>query len=571
MFNRAKKIALIIGNGRYVGSRALSNSVNDAAQFGRSLSDLDFNVTLKLDLTYVEMNNVIDGFIQTLEKTSVDVCLFYFSGHGVQVHNENYIVPIDYDSSATDGIIHLVRVQRVIDRISANSSVRIILLDACRTNSPNQMSLGSKSIVLSAESRAIYINNESTATVGLAEIKAETNTFIAFAAAPGGVAYDGDTTLSPFTSALIKYVDSVDLPLSNLTSRVRQEVLKSTNGMQSPWDQSSLIRPFFFNPGSLLLFMGNFMALVALMISVVPYSLVLASPDHSQYALIVAGMLPLMSLGILIGGMQRAYSRVRGKFVYDPVNSASLRNHFVISLQKGVLGGYIGALIGGIWISVPYHWIWTVYADLSGSDAPESLGSTVLKVIIATAASAGVLGFLTIFCTKLRVSMTGIRVSKSDSSLMVLCGSAFGGALSGALLAPVLMLYFSRSSSGPPVTPLMLLPGSIIGASIVVFTIVNFDLERLTVRRAATGAISAIVALLCGMAATMIIFFPLYHFGVVELVIRWLEMTGNSNTRIFIIGGVIYGVPVGLALGLVMGSAIIFTERWSGKPVIFAS
>ena len=51
--------------------------------------------------------------------------------------------------------------------------------------------------------------------------------------------------------------DAVDVPISNLTSRVRQDVLNRTDRRQRSWDHSSLMEPFYFNPGNLLLFTGN--------------------------------------------------------------------------------------------------------------------------------------------------------------------------------------------------------------------------------------------------------------------------------------------------------------------------
>jgi hypothetical protein len=55
-------------------------------------------------------------------------------------------------------------------------------------------------------------------------------------------------------------------------------------------------------------------------------------------------------------------------------------------------------------------------------------------------------------------------------------------------------------------TPILLLPGSIIGASFVVFTIVNFDFERLSIRRIFSGAIGAIMALICGVVLAVLLF-----------------------------------------------------------------
>jgi hypothetical protein len=179
-----------------------------------------------------------------------------------------------------------------------------VLLDACRNDTDARAFVGGKGI---RSEKAFFINDQPLLASGLAEMKASSNTFIAFAAAPGDVAYDGlaGEPLSPFTASLVKYLDLVDLPISNLTSRVRQDVLKHTQGKQRTWDQSSLMAPFYLNPGSALLFTGNLMALVGLMLSMIPYSLVLSWADATWPLVATAAALPLISLAILLFGARQ--------------------------------------------------------------------------------------------------------------------------------------------------------------------------------------------------------------------------------------------------------------------------
>jgi hypothetical protein len=127
--------------------------------------------------------------------------------------------------------------------------------------------------------KAFFVNDKQLPPSGLAEMQTKSDTFITFAAAPGGVAYDGlrQESLSPFTQALVKYLDIVDLPLANLSSRVRQDVLNKTNGQQRTWDQSSLMSPFYFSPGSILFFTGNFLAVIGLVVAVLIFTLVFAT------------------------------------------------------------------------------------------------------------------------------------------------------------------------------------------------------------------------------------------------------------------------------------------------------
>ena len=54
------------------------------------------------------------------------------------------------------------------------------------------------------------------------------------------MALDGTGKNSPYTQALLKHLD-VGEDISLVLRRVRQEVIKSTNGQQVPWDYGSLV------------------------------------------------------------------------------------------------------------------------------------------------------------------------------------------------------------------------------------------------------------------------------------------------------------------------------------------
>jgi uncharacterized caspase-like protein len=114
-------LALVIGNSNYAANLALENPINDAVAIGRALEALRYAVTLKLNLTYFELNAAIDRFIEDLQSSPVKVGLFYFSGHGIQVNEQHYIVHLDYNDAGVPGLVQLVRLQAVIDRISDNS------------------------------------------------------------------------------------------------------------------------------------------------------------------------------------------------------------------------------------------------------------------------------------------------------------------------------------------------------------------------------------------------------------------------------------------------------------------
>lgn len=570
----AIKRALVLGNSAYPESFALSSPVNDARAVASALRDLDFHVIFDVDLGHDRMNEVINAFVKGLNADGPAITLFYYSGHGVQLAEQNFLVPIDFSDAHA---IKLVPVQDVMDRIAEFSSIQIVLLDACRSNFDAHSALLSKAIRVNAD-KAIYVGDAAEPVSGLAEMRAATSTFIAFAAAPGDVAYEGGKALSPFTEAFIKYVDVVDLPLSNLMSRVRQDVIARTGGRQRTWDQSSLTAPFYFSPGSMFLFMGNALALAGLFIALVPYSFILDSAEVSWPWVVVGALLPLLSLAILMFGMNTVYDRLRGRFESDGDAPPTVRGHLSLSLQKGALGGYLSGLVAGLGIAFLYYRDWVVefgrwsIATASGHDVdwidpPEPFGMIALEIIIAAAFVACVLGILCLTFARIDIGRSGFVLAPGRSGWRTIAGAAVGGVLAGSLCAPLVMLHFGKLSR-PILTPNLLLPGAVAGTAFIVFSIVNFDFERLNLRRLLIGGLAAVVAVMGGVIASAAVFGPLYRYHAVDGVINWIKHQHISDAAL-LGGGVIYGMPVGLVLGLVIGTAITLTERWSGKPLFW--
>ncbi|AUX78707.1 caspase family protein [Sinorhizobium fredii] len=555
----SKSQALVIGNGNYSGPLRLNSPGRDADEVAKSFRSLKIDVDLLIDANFEQITATIDAFLERVSRPSTLVSILYYSGHGIQIDGENYIIPVDFDQITDGNLARLISVQKILDRMTCDSAVRIVLLDACRSNATARQFIGGKDLSLHSSKKEFKIGGNTVIGTGLAEIKATSNTFIAFAAAPGDVAYEGELTgeLSPFTSSFVKNLDAVDLPISNLTSRIRSDVLRSTEGRQRTWDQSSLMAPFYFNPGSLLLFAGNFMALVGLFLSLAIYSCLIAESFFPREMIYVVGatMLPLVALCILLFGVQSVYSRLRGNVSNAPRITSERWALSLRSLQKGLLGGYLGSLLAAPTLSALYYYEW---------DFPHiSLGQLMVEITYGTAFAACPLGGTTIFCAGVGRQL---RFSKFAVATRVFLGSCVGGAVAGGLTAPFLTYYFGIMENRPQMTPERLLPGSILGAAFIVLSIVNFDFERLTRRRVWASIASAFLAIALGAAMAVVVFAPLYLMGIVHAVIAYLEARVNDPWGMMK-GGFIYGLPTGLVLGAVIGSAIVLTERLSGKMV----
>ncbi len=230
-----KKIALVIGNGDYVTAPRLANPVNDAVDVASTLSTLGFDVIDGYDLDYGGMQEKVRDFARALE--GADVGLFFYAGHGLQVDGKNYMVPVDAalaDEGAVD--FETVDMNSVISRLSAPDRTSLVFLDACRDN-PLLADLARQA----AAARSVAVAG------GLAPPDAgAANLLVAYSAQPGATASDGAGRNSPFTSAILHHIETPGLDVQQLMRRVRSSVIEQSEGLQVPFDNSSLTSDFFF-------------------------------------------------------------------------------------------------------------------------------------------------------------------------------------------------------------------------------------------------------------------------------------------------------------------------------------
>lgn len=131
-----RRVALVIGNSAYNAMpnslQPLANPVNDAIDITTALQKLGFQVTLKKDATLKQMDDTIYTFGQQLRRD--DVALVYYSGHGMQVKGENYLIPVDAQFEREDQIDRQsVRANKMLEQI-AEAKTKLVFLDACRNN-----------------------------------------------------------------------------------------------------------------------------------------------------------------------------------------------------------------------------------------------------------------------------------------------------------------------------------------------------------------------------------------------------------------------------------------------------
>lgn len=227
-----KRWALVIGNSKYEGNNYLPNPANDAVDVAKALAGLGFEVTVKYDLDFQQMESAIQDFGARIKGGGVS--LFYYAGHAVQVNGQNYLIPLRaHITKEAEARYKAVDIGLVIAQVEgARNLVNIVILDACRDN-------------------PLLRAYRSAATPdGLAPIspQASAEIFISYATAPGKVASDGGGRNSPFTEALLEQLNhSAGVKIEDVFKRVRAAVVKKTGGAQIPWDSSSLTADFYFS------------------------------------------------------------------------------------------------------------------------------------------------------------------------------------------------------------------------------------------------------------------------------------------------------------------------------------
>jgi formylglycine-generating enzyme required for sulfatase activity len=241
----SNRTALVIGNAGYKEGR-LSAPVLDAEALAKVLRKLGFQVIERSNLDLAEMEKAIGEFHQTLSQR-LGVGLFYYSGHGIQYQNQNYLIPLG-TSQSLYGAYELpkktVAVSEVLEAMnSAGNAVNLVFLDACRT--PLEM------VKSWTKGEAI--------PPGMAKQSDVPGSLIAYAAAPGKPALDGKNGQnSPYVKYLLEWIQKPNLSISDALTKVRISVMKATKKgrqeSQQPQYSNALNELFYFNPQKLAAF-----------------------------------------------------------------------------------------------------------------------------------------------------------------------------------------------------------------------------------------------------------------------------------------------------------------------------
>lgn len=251
-----KRVAFVVGIGTYdhlPPHQQLKNPRNDAEGVSKKLTDIGFQVVKAPDLTRSDFNarwqDVLNGL--GVEDTFV----LYFSGHGVQVDGQNYLLPRDIPHIEYGRQAQLTREAISLDQLLADLSTgdrphpkrSVVILDACRDNP--LIPTGYKGVATRG---------------GLAKLSDSDGIFVIYSAGSNKTALDrlspSDTVkYSVFTRVLLPLMDRSDLTIQTLSIELREQVAKlaeDAGHAQQPAYYDG-IRGRFCLPGCAMLFEGR--------------------------------------------------------------------------------------------------------------------------------------------------------------------------------------------------------------------------------------------------------------------------------------------------------------------------
>ena len=228
---RAKRVALVIGNGEYQTVTRLTNPPQDARDVGRKLESLGFEVTELENQGRTAMEKAVEEFAKRSQGAKVAV--LYYSGHGIQIDGRNYLIPVDAEPPDDEAGMHrqAVELEWVVGRTTKVAEVSLIFMDACRNNPLLDQQLPSS-------------GKDGTRDLRLVTVPKGT-VQVLYAASRGQKALDSvgsadqKSRNSPFAEALVEHLGDPDA-VQVVAARIIGQVKSRTKNQQQPEQQGNL-------------------------------------------------------------------------------------------------------------------------------------------------------------------------------------------------------------------------------------------------------------------------------------------------------------------------------------------
>jgi len=228
-----RRIALVIGNGDYQYPDSLprlSNPTHDAEDVAEALRNFGFEVIERKNQSLEAMSESIAEFGRKIGDR--DAAVFYFAGHGIQVKNQNYLMPVNAKVESEAAVPYQgINLNQILDEMdSGKSKANIVILDACRNNP------------ISGKFRSGKVR-------GLASPDSmPKGTVIVYSTDPGNVSADGGGRNGLFTAGLLRAFKGSDLSLDGVLTVASAEVERASGQKQTPYvnGPKTLQKTFYF-------------------------------------------------------------------------------------------------------------------------------------------------------------------------------------------------------------------------------------------------------------------------------------------------------------------------------------
>jgi hypothetical protein len=231
---QAKKIALLIGNSDY-SFAPLANPLNDVDGIYQTLKEIGFDISQKdvlKNASQSKMQKALANFSQRAK--DAEIALVYFSGHGMQVNNKNYMFPARTTATKPVDLFGLVDLDYFIQSASS-AKYGIILVDACRNNPLVKYFQNGR-------------HKGSNAKKGLGQVTPTVGqVVIGFATSAGDTADDGSGSMSPYARALSVRLKEPNKDITKVLGLVALDV--SVKYEQNPVYEGNLAYDVILNGG----------------------------------------------------------------------------------------------------------------------------------------------------------------------------------------------------------------------------------------------------------------------------------------------------------------------------------
>ena len=216
---QGRRIALVIGNGNYQQPALpkLPNPPHDAEDIAIALRGFGFEVIERRNLTLEAMNQAIAEFGSKIGGS--EAALFYYAGHGIQVKNQNYLIPVNATIESEASVPYQgINLNQILDEMdNGKSGANIVILDACRNNPITGK-------FRSGQSRGLAMPGN-----------LPKGTVIIYATDPGNIAADGNGRNGLFTEGLLTAFKGKDLSLDGVLTVASAKVEHASAQMQTPY------------------------------------------------------------------------------------------------------------------------------------------------------------------------------------------------------------------------------------------------------------------------------------------------------------------------------------------------